>query len=185
MMFPARGIDVSCEFGRQPKRTSPEAENVRAFEPGDDRARGGSRPGLVKFLNDMVSGSNEIQHICLLVTAGVANLQVGVTPPIDIADFVLDPSDGARNPGRLVPLGGDAVMLNRNLPDNGDDPRPNWFAGEVSSGSHPNYFVDLTAAGTVTATTVRGTNIAVGTPVLLIKEHTTFDYFMQPNLWFS
>lgn len=68
--FPAAGIDVSKAFCRQPNRpidqmpirpeqhfatqvyarTCPIGLNVRGFEPSGQRRRGGSRPGLTKYL---------------------------------------------------------------------------------------------------------------------------------------
>jgi len=57
--FPMAGVDRSQAFGRQPNRpavngqyarTAPVARNVRAFDAGG-RARGGSRPGLQKYIS--------------------------------------------------------------------------------------------------------------------------------------
>ncbi len=65
--FPAGGINVAAPFHRQPAvklpngthaRTTPVAENVRAFNPGGDgRARGGSRSGLSRWISTRGSGS--------------------------------------------------------------------------------------------------------------------------------
>lgn len=57
--YPLAGIDTSRAFSEQKPRqvgedlwarSTPEGVNVRGFEPDTDRARGGSRPGLVKYL---------------------------------------------------------------------------------------------------------------------------------------
>lgn len=50
--FPLGGIDDSSPFCKQPKLTTPEGVNVRAGDPVDERARGGSRPGTSKVRPD-------------------------------------------------------------------------------------------------------------------------------------
>lgn len=50
--FPERGMDLSDAFGSQPQATTANGTNVRLYEPSTDRARGGSRPGLVRFVDD-------------------------------------------------------------------------------------------------------------------------------------
>lgn len=60
--FPLAGLETSAVFDRQPTRntrygparTTAEAQNVRAFEAATDRARGGSRPGLSKYIETRV-----------------------------------------------------------------------------------------------------------------------------------
>jgi hypothetical protein len=54
VQFPLGGVDQSQAFDTQPGRTTPEAVNVRTFEPTTDRARGGSRPGIVKYIDSRV-----------------------------------------------------------------------------------------------------------------------------------
>lgn len=61
--FPLSGIDTSTAFHAQRPGTCVDGLNVRSFEPSTDRARGGSRPGLAKFLDEQVSGSNAIQSL--------------------------------------------------------------------------------------------------------------------------
>jgi hypothetical protein len=57
--FPIVGIDTQMGFDRQPIRktrdgtyaqTCPVGVNVRGYDSGQDRSRGGSRPGTVKYL---------------------------------------------------------------------------------------------------------------------------------------
>lgn len=50
LAFPVAGIDSSAEYELQAQQTTLDAENVRAFDPLALRARGGSRPGLVKWI---------------------------------------------------------------------------------------------------------------------------------------
>lgn len=61
MHFPLGGIDVQAALDRQPivktrtgtyAYTTPIGVNVRSFDGGQDRSRGGSRPGTVKYLED-------------------------------------------------------------------------------------------------------------------------------------
>lgn len=63
-VFPLGGIETSVVYDQQPTRnttygpvsTTAAAQNVRAFEPETDRARGGSRPGIVKYVAGRVGG---------------------------------------------------------------------------------------------------------------------------------
>ncbi len=76
--FPKAGIDRSQPFGKQPNRpvangeyarTTPVAINVRCFEPATNRTRGGSRPGLKKYIPVQVSGKKFIvQHLNTITT---------------------------------------------------------------------------------------------------------------------
>jgi hypothetical protein len=68
--FPLKGLDLSQAFGLQPPDTTPVATNVRAYEPGTLRARGGQRPGLSKYITAQVNGSHLIQDINYVVGVG-------------------------------------------------------------------------------------------------------------------
>ncbi len=69
LRFPIAGIDVANGYDRQPTRPAPgggyartaaEGVNVRSFEPGTGRARGGSRPGLAKYIATQVNGASAL-----------------------------------------------------------------------------------------------------------------------------
>lgn len=77
--FPAAGIDVASPFWQQPNRdigggkyarSSPAGVNVRGYEQVQDRVRGGTRAGLVKYINSPVVAGWIIQHLNLLVGVG-------------------------------------------------------------------------------------------------------------------
>lgn len=73
MTFPTKGVDVSAGFGMQRSGTTPTGQNVRAFEPGTFRARGGQRPGSSKYIAGQVSGANLVQEVGVTVgTKGVS-----------------------------------------------------------------------------------------------------------------
>lgn len=83
LSFPLAGMDVSCPFSRQPpkqlgesfwSKTTPEGINVRAFDPITERARGGSRPGLVKYLPASPFADWLIQELNVIVYVNAANL---------------------------------------------------------------------------------------------------------------
>jgi hypothetical protein len=83
LKFPLCGVDLSRAYGQQLPRpladgsyggTTPVGQNVRAYEPGTQRARGGQRPGLLKYILSQVSGPSLIQELNLVVG-------VGYTPP--------------------------------------------------------------------------------------------------------
>lgn len=76
--FPLAGIDESQPFyDQRPRqvreglyaRSTPEASNVVGFEPSTDRARGGSRPGLVRQRNDRPADF-VIQDLTWISTSG-------------------------------------------------------------------------------------------------------------------
>ena len=63
--FPKAGVDLSAGFGKQPNRpaaegvwsrTTPVGVNVRSYDPTLNRSRGGSRPGLARYINAQVAG---------------------------------------------------------------------------------------------------------------------------------
>lgn len=51
LRFPTNGIDLTTEFGAQMGATTPVAVNVATFDSQQQRARGGSRPGLKKLIS--------------------------------------------------------------------------------------------------------------------------------------
>lgn len=71
--FPLLGLDVSMPAFDQRPQTTPLATNVRAYDAGTDRKRGGSRAGLTPFFGagstSQVSGFNKIQSLSTIVTA--------------------------------------------------------------------------------------------------------------------
>ena len=117
MPFPLNGIDVSVEYEMQPPQTTPKGINVRGYEPGTLRGRGGSRNGLIEYIPLQVSGTNVIQHLNYVVDPTEAALLTGFDP-LDGggAGGVADPSTNnltLRNPGRFVRTGGSGIALNR------------------------------------------------------------------------
>lgn len=68
--FPTKGIDLSAAFGLQAQGTTPVGQNVRAFDPLTARARGGQRPGLLKYIGLPVSFGNLIQDLNVVVGVG-------------------------------------------------------------------------------------------------------------------
>lgn len=68
LLFPISGVDVSAEFEKQRQATCAVGVNVRAFDPLTNRARGGSRVGLSRYLLDQIGGgANVFQELTLLV----------------------------------------------------------------------------------------------------------------------
>ncbi len=79
--FPVGGIDQSNAFAKQlPRkvggdggkdvygRTTPTGTNVRGYEATTDRRRGGSRPGLVKFVPTALVAGWLIQDLNVVAT---------------------------------------------------------------------------------------------------------------------
>lgn len=65
--FPDRGVDVSTEYELQPERTTPSGVNVRVADQLADSDRGGSRPGLSKYISDRVNNLALVQCLDLVV----------------------------------------------------------------------------------------------------------------------
>ncbi len=74
MPFPLDGIDLSMGYSMQKGGTTPIGQNVRGYEPLTNRSRGGSRPGLAKYVQSQVNGNAAIQELSVVVG-------VGYTPP--------------------------------------------------------------------------------------------------------
>lgn len=78
MHFPVSGLDVvthgfEAQMPREAlpglwARTTPSGVNVRGFDALSQRARGGSRPGLVKYVNQAVVPNWIVQELALLVS---------------------------------------------------------------------------------------------------------------------
>lgn len=69
--FPLRGIDLSTEASAQLPQTTPHAVNVQSADALEQRIRGGSRPGLVRYVDARVNGNNPIQNLGVVVTQAV------------------------------------------------------------------------------------------------------------------
>lgn len=83
LTFPRCGLDLSRAFAQQQPRpmadgtygrTTPRGVNVRTYEPTTNRARGGQRAGLSRYLDAQPNGTRLIQELATLVG-------VGYTPP--------------------------------------------------------------------------------------------------------
>lgn len=55
LAFPHKGYHKGSATVMQPAGTSPHLQNVRSYDPLDDRARGGKRPAIVKWSTTQVS----------------------------------------------------------------------------------------------------------------------------------
>lgn len=52
--FPVQGTDVGDGFTQQRPDTTPRGVNVRSFDPSTDRMRGGSRPGIIRYVDQQL-----------------------------------------------------------------------------------------------------------------------------------
>lgn len=179
--FPLGGLDVSQEYEMQPAGTSRDALNVRACDPSTMRLRGGSRPGLSKYVPQTVSGlPGLVQHLNVLVDpttpALLANfIQQLVTDPTTGGaggpNGIPDPSSGGRNDDWGVPNGGTAVQPNRSVGHGVPLIGAELEIGIITSGSGVNYQITLVDTGqSVTAVMLESTvQQAIGSAVLVAK----------------
>jgi hypothetical protein len=112
--FPTKGLDVSHAHGVQPPGTTPVGTNVRVCEPSTLRLRGGSRPGLGKYVAGQVPvGSELVQELNTVIIADAAAIDGGIDDPG--TDLVDDPSSDGPSPSwgtatiYLDPYTGDPV----------------------------------------------------------------------------
>lgn len=105
--FPTAGLDVTCEFGRQPSDTTPDSQNVRSVETIAERFRGGSRPGVSRYIDEQVSGTNLIQHLSVLVDPQQPGLRADIDP--DFPDSSTNNLRPRIPPGRRIRLGGSGI----------------------------------------------------------------------------
>ena len=102
LMFPINGIDRSMEFELQPDRTTPIGLNVRGFEAQTQRQRGGSRPGIDKYIGAQVgSVSAPLQHLTYVVLAQNQALITGddTAGGTTTGAYITDPSSNNGGPG--------------------------------------------------------------------------------------
>lgn len=118
LWFPYQGLDLASAHDLQRLGTTPVATNVRAFVGG--RMRGGSRPGLARYIDATVNGAAKIQHLNYIVTTTEDALP-REDDDDDVWDETLfqdDPSDNGaalRNLGRRIRRGGSGIRPNRNF----------------------------------------------------------------------
>lgn len=147
MGFPMHGLNLVAEFERQPPGSTVQGKNVRAFDLYLQRMRGGSRPGLVKYISSQVLGiSSKIQHVNIIVDPTEAALTSGFFDPNDPDGLIDDPSTNnkrIRNPGRRIRTHGSGKGLNMHLKGT----KVRGQSGSGSSGSN-NYPISLPAGAT-------------------------------------
>jgi len=127
-LFPFNGIDLYSAFATQRQGTTRTGVNVRAFEPSTQRARGGNRPGLSKYIPPQLpTGAHLVQHLSIIVDP--TPLATQDDAELDDPNSVVDPTDNppgsdptnfkdlrVRNRGRRVRKGGWGRQPNRNRP---------------------------------------------------------------------
>jgi hypothetical protein len=110
--FPPKGVDLSSEYELQPEGTCAVGQNVRLFEPTLSRARGGSRPGLSRFIPARVNGDLPVQHLNFVISNSADAL---------LTVYDSQGGDGSSRRPRIV----DPTTDNREEYPNGGGPMPN------------------------------------------------------------
>lgn len=172
LVFPIRGVDIAGEFGSQREGTTPEAKNVRAFEPGTERMRGGSRSGIVKYPPEQVtfeidSFDNVIQHLGVIVDpssdAILANFDDGT-----------DNRDSSSGSGIGLSGGGKAGTYTDTSSNNLRRRRSEFFTRKIRDGGSgrrqgrfsPKQVVTITAND---QTKTYGTTLSLGTSAFTVS----------------
>lgn len=62
-LFPIKGLHEGSAKWQQFPLTAYDLQNVRAYDPGTGRVRGGQRPGLTKYVGTQINGGNRVQDI--------------------------------------------------------------------------------------------------------------------------
>ena len=96
--FPMRGVHVVGMKNEQPEGTCIDAQNVRAYDQIEDRARGGNRPGIARYVNSTLNtGAKRVQDLNYVTTIS-STLQVGsmsrrTVIPVAVSDGVIQKFD--------------------------------------------------------------------------------------------
>lgn len=115
LAFPLRGLDISLAFSVQRDGTTPTGENVVAWEPETGRARGGSRPGILRYLPQLPNGPHLIQNLNVVIDPqadallGAADDMTGsIDPSSPGPPETWFPAATSRNTFRRIRVGGSA-----------------------------------------------------------------------------
>lgn len=112
LYFPSLGLDLSGSYARQRLGTTPIGVNVRTFDPRLDRARGGSRAGLIAFADQIPEGDELIQHLNVVVLCTTESL-LDADPPDDPDPITgLPPIDDPSSPGLPIRWGTGIIVRN-------------------------------------------------------------------------
>jgi hypothetical protein len=91
--FPLKGVDKRLSFSAQPSLTTPLGRNVRAHEPRTLRAKGGSRPGLSRFVDQSLGGPLQGLFLVATTDAGAPWFRALAESPPALPDgYTADPS---------------------------------------------------------------------------------------------
>jgi len=117
--FPLQGVDLSNEYVGQRPQTTEVGTNCRAFEPLTHRGRGGSRAGLVRYLDTPIIAGALIQHLNIIVDPQAEALGISFDDTGGDDEAFEDPSDGGRNligDGSIgdIYVGGSGFHTNKN-----------------------------------------------------------------------
>lgn len=138
LTFPLQGLDVSNEFGVQPPNTTPQGQNVRAYEALTRRGRGGSRPGLSRYVSAQVGGSALIQHLTYIVDPTEQSLATAFDP----LDFPL------QNAGNGFPFSGiDTPQLPTLTPPSAQPGDVGWGVGGIPNPANPQWYIRTGGSG--------------------------------------
>lgn len=145
--FPKAGVHRAGAFGRQPVRqgkdgvyvkTCLSAANVRGFDPATGRDRGGSRPGLLKFIAARVAPEEWIvQHLASFVSTQAGSLSVQLSQSGRVVYLL------AVSQGQVRVATPESVAWTDVVNNSGEDPPLN-FTGVMQSAANNQkmYFVD-------------------------------------------
>lgn len=188
LRFPVRGIDLSQGFASQPPGTTAHGVNVRAFDPLQARQRGGSRPGLARYVDAAMPGTGVIQELNSIVgtdftapgpPAGVIQVSswsqgngAAVTTQLQTAAtagnaLLVLVGTGGNYPGTVATnLGGNLTRINN---------------GAISGFSCSAWLTTGLAAGVVSVTTTPGSGENLDILVLELTGVTGNDSGVSPN----
>lgn len=157
MPFPLGGLDISRSYILQKKGTSPDLNNVIPFGQ-KGRARGGSRPGIVKYMPGTVAGGFPVQEIAQLAT----NTNVP-TPAIGQFVYALASGSGwgiGSAAGASIATGGNVAGFAFACSCWDED--ENAYIAEVNTTTGAAKLYKVTSAGVITWTQTWLTGLATG-----------------------
>lgn len=158
--FPLNGLDTAAGYGEQRPGTTADAVNVRGIDPLEERNRGGSRHGLIKYPNQQIpEGAELIQHLNTIVVLSGEFLLV--TFQNYESDFIPNTSDTDTTDTEIPPKGSGVTPVPGWPPD--PRRRVEVVASPTTASDGDNVTLTITLTRQTAGTTVSGQTITLRT----------------------
>jgi hypothetical protein len=115
--WPSKGINEDTPYGEQPPKTTRDCKNVRLYDTFEDRARGGNRGGLVRYVNAQANGTNRIQDIQKTTITTVSAQAKGALSNRELRVICVSAGKAYRfDSGSFVTIDANTALMDLNAP---------------------------------------------------------------------